>query len=84
MQEQIRTEKLSKKEVALLNSETSLVSEKLREAWSNYQKDYRNTAKLAELAMWYGRYVALSRLFGIESIPETTLNHIHVIVVNAR
>jgi hypothetical protein len=88
MQEQIQTEKLSKKlskkEMALLDSEISLASEKLKEAWSNYQKDYRNTRKLAELAMWYGRYVALSRLFDTSNIPDSMLSHIHVIVVNAR
>jgi hypothetical protein len=88
MQEQIQTEKLSKKlskkEMALLDSEISLASEKLKEAWNNYQKDYRNTRKLAELAMWYGRYVALSRLFDISNIPDSMLSHIHVIVVNAR
>jgi len=66
--ESISIKKLNKAENALLQEELELAARKFNENFDYYTKNRKNPI---ELMVWYGRYVAIDRLFGTSSLVES-------------
>lgn len=77
----IKVTRWAKREQAELMAEYRLAAERLKECFSAWVKEHKNPV---DFAMWYGRYVALDRLFGLQLVDEAILSRMHAIVLDLR
>jgi len=79
--EYLNCKKLNKKEKKLLEDEINLVTEKLNLYYDTWIKNRHNPI---DLIMWFGRYIALERLFNINTVSEWKINNIHNFLLDFR